>query len=398
VEGVNFKGSPTRIAETFYFCLEKFVSAPSFGFPTDGLANMGFPALESPFSSLFKIIKGAHPIFALTLDTKEGNSSLHFGGYSASFAPYILWSEAQTNLKPIEYFFPMYHFTLCGPANPSFSILLGTSFWMSRVDTVTPYLHLPHPLFQLILAYIPYHCRSNYTQRSGHLVCRVNRNSVHRQSRHLSHAHSSRIAYQSRTEFHSDPKSTTSLPPFPPLTFRLQDILIDTQPFTSLAIPLEGMVTGIIEETDGTLTVTFGICDLDYSRDTLVSYYSQSEIVVFGTLPLRPFYVVFNSESKRTGFSQRDPTVSTDTSFCLPKPSCIGPYLYDPLTNACTRPPCSDYYFQTFDETKGECVLKTAAHIPLVIVFLVFVVLEVILFEAYDVSMFKMREKIPIFR
>lgn len=94
-------------------------------------------------------------------------------------------------------------------------------------------------------------------------------------------------------------------------------------------------------------------------------------------------YAAFDMRApSRVGLANRDATAVESRVQCAARVLCSGMQVhYDPL-NLCLRPPCEDYYFFDYDDTKKVCDLNSGFHIMCGVLIGTFVLLEMGLNEA----------------
>ena len=325
--------TPINFTRSFNFCLYTFNATPFFGRMFDGVTGFGM-GHSSLFPTILDLPDSAESAQIVSFHFASPTSSiapfLHIGGIEPSFLSQIHWSEAQT-LSSNEYLFPTYHLSICDDPNPeeagdeeggvkgglSLYEHLGQSFWITRIDALTGPLHLPLSLYQILIGYLPFECYSNFkTDNHGHLLCLVPIDDQEEEKRKAREGEDSTV-YLTQPEI-DKMIANISLPHF---TFSLLESR-SSDPETRLHIPLSNLVTGVqrtTKEGKNFLLVRFGICHIGISRRSLYGDY-EYDFIVFGSLPLRPFYVVLDSEILRIGFKQM---YLSDTSSSLMLP-CAG--------------------------------------------------------------------------
>jgi len=105
-------------------------------------------------------------------------------------------------------------------------------------------------------------------------------------------------------------------------------------------------------------------------------------VISFGSLTLRSFIAVMNMETFQVAFANKI-TNKVSMIQCIEPVQCKGMQThYSPL-NICEDPPCSSYYFFTFNDQSETCELSTSFHVVAIFMIIVFILAEIGLNEIH---------------
>lgn len=272
-------------------------------------------------------------IFGLDFNSLPESSSMQLGYVKDMYINSIVWQQQPTQ-SPQYHEFIINNLEICGQN----IISKWSNNWNTLVDTGYVCMSLPGEVYDTVLAYI------------------------------------------TTTGFISSP---FDLPTF---SFNMHDSdVIHTVPLSSLLLDVNDF-----ESENGAPFITINniekrLCLLRgeniYNSVTGLNNYPN---IVLGTLALQSLYFAADFSTYSVGLAPKYNNLTiqyvSSSSTCQSKPLCIGQQDYDPYSNSCKSPACSDYYFVYIDEDTQTCRYKSSS-VSFGLFFLIFILLlEIISF------------------
>ena len=288
-----------------------------------------------------------------SLDERDETSSLVLGEYdlSADGRP-VHWSERQPFVQPNHHVFPLYHLSVCGVnlfSNYS-------SYWTAVVDTSATCMYLPAQFYTMISKWTVLRCTSLEDENNLEMCHFATRDGWAQPA-----AHQDSGAGANET----DPWSINH----PPISFQMEEN------GERLFLPLRNLC--IYRPRDGGFPV-----------NTYSAYLGENEPIVLGTTVLDALYTVFDYQTRRVGFYNKDSSIaeedaSPEQGACPLEPTCFGSQSYYAPVNECLDPTCDEYYFQAMDQETKRCHLTRTFEIVLLFSLFLFAFAELVIYEVY---------------
>jgi len=117
--------------------------------------------------------------------------------------------------------------------------------------------------------------------------------------------------------------------------------------------------------------------------------------IVFGSLAIRSFIVAMNMETFQVAFANKILTNESNVQ-CVEHLQCQGMQTYFSTLNICEDPPCSSYYFFSFNQQTKTCEMSISFHMAAGFIISLFIFLELGLNEIHRLLVKKTTQTVEL--
>mmetsp|Transcript_19893 Transcript_19893/g.25677 ORF Transcript_19893/g.25677 Transcript_19893/m.25677 type:complete len:577 (+) Transcript_19893:43-1773(+) len=285
-------------------------------------SSLTFPKLmtdnKSPFMVFLQQANPQRALFGVDANGVDSPSQLHLGGFAEAYQSNLQWSDFQVTEELVYHKFHIYGLEMCG-----FPLFAGYSgHWPALLDTGAVCLTLPQEFFELLMTWVDdVDCQLDGPQGHQWKACYI---------------------------------SADSNSALPYLSFRMSEI------GETLYLPLSSLLL----EDGSELCIREGASILQDNLNYGEVFNIDMPEVVFGSLVLRAMYLAVDMDAGRIAFANKLVVDSTSPAGlplydgCAAPVECPRSWSFEYLTNTCTPPICTQYFFWRYNHQSQECELK----------------------------------------